>query len=93
MKRDRSAVPTEGLQARRTTLRPKAATTPLRHLLVNDATGVVTQQLHGALSKASVGAVLSRAMTVKADSLVIQLETNAWDGTPVTRTLTWERVG
>jgi len=60
---------------------------------VNNATGVVTQQLLGALSAANVGAVLSRAMTVHGNSLVIQLDTTAWDGTPVTRTLTWERLG
>lgn len=60
---------------------------------VEDTTGVVTQTLHGALSKAHVGAVISRRMTVTRDSLVIALETTAWDGTPVTRTLIWERVG
>jgi len=60
---------------------------------VDDATGVVTQTLEGALSQSNVGAVLSRAMTVEGDALVIALETTAWDGTRVTRTLTWERVG
>ena len=94
MKRDRSAVPTEGLTGPKNNTQAQGGYEAyFGTYSVNDATGVVTQQLHGALSKASVGAVLSRAMTVKADSLVIQLETNAWDGTPVTRTLTWERVG
>lgn len=60
---------------------------------VDDASGVVTQTLEGALSQANVGVVLSRAMTVQGDALVIALATTAWDGTPVTRTLTWERVG
>jgi len=32
-------------------------------------------------------------MRVRGDALAIQLDTTAWDGTPVTRTLTWERVG
>lgn len=60
---------------------------------VQDETGVVTHTLEGALSKDNVGAVLSRSMTVRGDSLVIALETTAWDGVPVTRTLTWERIG
>lgn len=60
---------------------------------VDDASGVVTQRLLGALGQAHVGAVLSRAMTVQGDALTIRLDTTAWDGTPVTRTLTWQRVG
>jgi len=60
---------------------------------VDDATGMVTQQLLGSLSAANVGLVLSRRMAVDGDSLVIALDTTAWDGTPVTRTLTWERIG
>jgi hypothetical protein len=60
---------------------------------VDDAQGSVTQHLLGALSKANVGAVLTRTMDVKGDSLVIQLETTAADGAAVTRTLTWRRVG
>lgn len=59
---------------------------------VDDATGVVTQTLEGSLSRGNVGMVLSRAMQVSGDKLVIELATNALDGTPVTRTLTWERV-
>ncbi len=61
--------------------------------VVDDATGVVTQTLDGSLSARNVGLVLSRAMTVVGDRLVIALDTNAVDGTPVTRTLIWERVG
>ena len=60
---------------------------------VDDATGVVTQTLLGSLSPGNVGLVLSRAMAVAGDRLVISLDTNAVDGTPVTRTLTWERIG
>src|SRR4051794_2974714 len=59
---------------------------------VDDSTGVVTQRLEGSLSRGNVGMVLSRAMSVHGTRLAIQLATGAWDGTPVTRTLTWERV-
>src|SRR6266545_975528 len=58
---------------------------------VDDEQGTVTQRLLGALSKENVGIVLTRGMTVTGDKLVIQLQTNAVDGTPVTRTLTWRR--
>jgi len=58
---------------------------------VDDAKGAVTQKLLGSLSAANVGMVLTRGMEVTGDSLVITLETTAADGTPVVRTLTWQR--
>ncbi|MDY0873160.1 lipocalin-like domain-containing protein [Dongia rigui] len=61
--------------------------------VIDDATSSVTQTLIGALSRESVGMVLTRQMEVMGDSLTIRLETKSADGTPVTRTLTWERVG
>lgn len=60
---------------------------------VDDERGTVTQRLLGALSRENVGAVLTRAMDVQGDTLAITLETSGADGTPVTRTLTWQRVG
>jgi len=60
---------------------------------VDDDNGTVTQHLLGALSRENVGLVLTRAMNVRGDTLTISLETNAADGTLVTRTLTWRRVG
>ena len=60
---------------------------------IDDEKGTVTQRLTGALSRENVGLVLTRAMQVEGDTLTIKLDTNAADGTPVTRTLTWRRVG
>jgi hypothetical protein len=60
---------------------------------IDDDSGAVPHRLTGALSRENVGLVLTRAMEVEGDSLVIKLDTNAADGTPVTRTLTWRRVG
>jgi hypothetical protein len=60
---------------------------------IDDENATVTQRLTGALSRENVGLVLTRAMQVEGDRLVIKLDTNAADGTPVTRTLTWRRVG
>ena len=60
---------------------------------IDDEKGTVTQRLLGALSRDNVGALLTRTMDVQGDTLVIRLETTAADGTAVTRTLTWARVG
>jgi len=59
---------------------------------VDDTTQTVTQRLLGAIVAANVGMTLTRAMSVRGNTLVIQLQTAAADGTPVTRTLTWERL-
>lgn len=59
---------------------------------VNDADGTVTQRLAGSLAPENVGIVLTRAMQVENDRLVIALQTTV-QGETVTRTLTWKRVG
>jgi hypothetical protein len=59
---------------------------------VDDTRGTVTQELLGSLSQGNVGMVLTRAMHVQGNTLVISLDTTAVDGTPVTRTLTWRRL-
>ena len=60
---------------------------------IDDHSGTVTQRLLGSVSQENVGMVLTRAMEVVGDRLVIKLETSASDGTAVNRTLTWQRVG
>lgn len=60
---------------------------------VDDARSTVTQTLHGSLSPGNVGQVLAREMHVVGDVLTIRLDTTSFDGEPVTRTLTWRRVG
>ncbi len=94
MKRDRTTAPAAGAAgAPNNTQAQGGYDADIGTYVVDDASGVVTQTLLGSLSAANVGMVLSRAMTVRGDTLVIELATNAVDGTPVTRTLTWERVG
>jgi hypothetical protein len=56
------------------------------------ADGTVTQELVGALSPGDVGKVVTRRFRINGDELVIDLETTASDGDPVTRTLRWQRV-
>jgi catechol 2,3-dioxygenase-like lactoylglutathione lyase family enzyme len=60
---------------------------------VDDGRGTVTQELLGALSSENVGSVLTRAMAVQGEALTIALQTTSPYGEPVTRTLTWKRVG
>jgi hypothetical protein len=60
--------------------------------VVDDAQGTVTQQILGALSKETVGQVLTRAMVVEGDKLTITLQTSSVQGEPVTRTLIWQRI-
>lgn len=59
---------------------------------VDDTTNTVTQTLRGALSGDNVGLVVERTMIVDGDRLTITLQTTV-GGEPVTRTLTWRRVG
>jgi hypothetical protein len=58
---------------------------------VDEASGSVTQVLHGALSRGDVGKVVTREMHVDGDTLTIELATTSADGEPVKRTLTWRR--
>jgi Lipocalin-like domain len=60
---------------------------------IDDEHSTVTQRLLAALSKENVGALLTREMDVQGDVLTIRLDTTSSDGTAVTRTLSWNRVG
>jgi hypothetical protein len=60
---------------------------------VDPATGEVRHRLQAALNPQNVGIEVSRWLSVDGDRLRIQLETTTLDGEPITRTLTWERVG
>ena len=60
---------------------------------VDEATGDVQTRLVAALSPTHVGATLMRNMKVEGGKLVIRLTTTTPDGSPVHRTLTWERTG
>ena len=59
---------------------------------LNESEGLLTVTLDAALSAAGVGQSYTRRVRADLDSLVIQLETAAVDRTPITRTLTFERV-
>jgi hypothetical protein len=94
MRRDRSVDVPDGPSAARNNSRAQGGYDAyFGTYTIDDETGAVTQRLTGALSRENVGLVLTRVMEVEGDTLVIKLDTNAVDGTPVTRTLTWRRVG
>ena len=54
--------------------------------------GTVAVSLQGALSPANIGLNLKREIRVADGQLLIRLATTAADGTPITRTLTFERI-
>lgn len=94
MKRDRSTVLPEGPSGARNNTRALGGYDAyFGTYTVDDSAHTVTQRLLGSLSQENVGSVLTREMHVHRDELVIQLQTSATDGTAVTRTLTWLRVG
>jgi len=59
---------------------------------VDERAGTITVRLEGALSPSDIGHVLTREIRVEGDRLIIQLETTAFDGTPVTRRLVFQRL-
>jgi len=94
MRRDRSqAVPEGPSEAKNNSRAQGGYDAYFGTYTVDDEAGSVTQRLLGALSRENVGAVLTRAMAVDGDRLVIRIDTTAADGAAVTRTLTWQRVG
>ncbi|WP_419905235.1 lipocalin-like domain-containing protein [Kiloniella sp.] len=60
---------------------------------VKPSTGEVMHKLEGALDASNVGIEVSRQMNVEGDRLVIRLDTTTPAGEPITRTLTWRRIG
>ena len=94
MKRDRSAVLPDAPSGGKNNSRAQGGYDAyFGTYTIDDKAGTVTQRLLGALSRENVGSVLTREMEVRDDRLVIRLQTSAADGTNVTRTLTWRRVG
>jgi hypothetical protein len=54
--------------------------------------GTVVVTLEAALTPANIGKTFMREVRVVGGRLIIRLNTNAADGTPITRTLTFERL-
>jgi lipocalin-like protein len=56
------------------------------------AAGTITTTLEGSVAPANIGVTLTRDIRVEGDRLIIRLDTTAFDGTPITRTNTFERL-
>jgi len=94
MKRDRSSVVSDAPAGGKNNTRAQGGYDAyFGTYTVDDAVNTVTQRLLASLSQENVGSVLTREMHVRGDELVIRLQTSTADGTAVTRTLTWRRVG
>jgi hypothetical protein len=59
---------------------------------VNEKEGFVVHHLESALFPGDVGKDIKRNFTISGDTLTIKFNTTTADGTPVTRTLVWERM-
>jgi len=94
MKRDRFAPPAEpsAVGQKNNTRAVNGYDAYFGSYVVDDARRTVTQTLHAALSTENVGHVITRAMSVDGDTLLISLNTTSFHGEPVTRTLRWRRV-
>ena len=60
---------------------------------VDESAGTLTTYLEGSISPTNVGNVYVRNVRVVGDELIVQLPTTAADGTAVTRTNTFSRIG
>lgn len=60
---------------------------------VNEVAGTLTTHLEASISPANIGATYVREIRVAGDDLFIRLHTTALDGTAITRTNTFSRVG
>lgn len=59
---------------------------------VNEKEGFVVHHLESALFPGDVGKDIRRNFAISGDKLTIKFNTTTVDGTPVTRTLVWERL-
>ena len=61
--------------------------------IVDEGAGTFTTYLEGSIAASNIGSTFVRDIRVLGNELIIQLPTTAVDGTAVTRTLTFSRVG
>jgi hypothetical protein len=95
MKRDRSHQENvaQAVQAKNNTVAVNGYDAYFGTYRIDEMAGTLTTHLEGSISPANVGNVYVRNVRVVADELIIQLSTAAVDGTAVTRTNTFSRIG
>ena len=60
---------------------------------IDQTAGTLTTRLEGSISPDNIGSTFVRNARVVDNELIIQLQTTSIDGTPVTRTNTFSRIG
>ena len=95
MKRDRSRQENEPqrVQAKNNTVAANGYDAYFGTYNIDEVAGTLTTHLEGSISPANVGSTYVRDARVVDNELIIQLPTTAVDGTPITRTNTFVRVG
>jgi hypothetical protein len=95
MKRDRSHQENvaQAVQAKNNTVAVNGYDAYFGTYRIDEIAGTLTTHLEGSISPANVGHVYVRNVRVVADELIIQLSTTAVDGTAITRTNTFSRIG
>jgi hypothetical protein len=95
MKRDRSGQETvlQPVAAKNNTARVNGYDAYFGSYSVDEIKGTLTTRLEGAISPANVGDTYVRDARVVGDELIVQLQTTTLDGTAITRTNTFSRIG
>jgi Lipocalin-like domain len=95
MKRDRSGQETvlQPVAAKNNTARVNGYDAYFGSYSVDEIKGTLTTRLEGAISPANVGDTYMRDARVVGDELIVQLQTTTLDGTAITRTNTFSRIG
>jgi Lipocalin-like domain len=95
MKRDRSRqenVP-QSVQAKNNTVAVNGYDAHFGTYSLDEIAGTLTTHLEGSISPADVGSTYVKDVRVVDNELIIQLHTAAVDGTAITRTNTFSRIG
>jgi hypothetical protein len=95
MKRDRSeeASGPQRLQAKNNTAAVDGYDAYFGTYTVDEAAGTLATHLQGSISPINIGKTYVRDVRVVGNELLVQLKTTAVDGTAITRTNTFSRVG
>ncbi len=96
MKRDRStatSAPQQPFQGQNNSVAVDGYDAYFGTYELDPAAGTFTTTLEGSVAPANIGKTFVRDIRAQGDELIIQLSTTATDGTPVTRRLTFGRVG
>ena len=95
MKRDRSrqADEPQRLQAKNNTAGVNGYDAYFGTYSIDEIAGTLATRLEGSISPANIGSTYVRDVRVVDNELIIQLHTTAVDGTAITRTNTFSRIG